>query len=416
MKKCSKCGSEINEEFKYCEHCGQKLEETEIRQEGDNQNKILKNINNNKNANIIRYCIGGLFLVGGLTSLPTIEGFFAILFGISIMPIVYKVLSDKKNINFKGIQIIIPVVLFILFGLTNSISNRDYTSNENFDNDNDIQASETTDNNESNNENQTLEEKWEKYYKDNNIDVIEVDSETLHNYGTYYKNKTILTGITIEDKTSKSIKAKIGDSESIYYSFVFNFEDNSEIKKYNKGDKIIVVGEVSKSTNDKTVTLNNCHIISSNTKAQSKIEELSNNKTQYTEYIISIKEEQDRKGDIGDAYIEILDTKVINSYGKNVVLVSLLFKNNSDENKSFNYTADVKVFQSGIELESSIMKCSWYDSNYEDNGDVEIKPGVTVTVNKCFLTNDVSSDVEVNVEAWMFSSLYKKLNKTFKLG
>lgn len=428
MKYCSRCGSGVKEGAKFCEHCGKKLEEIKNNTKNNNQqyesanlhNSNIDNVKNQKSIIVVRYCIGGLFILEGLASLPNLVGFLSIFLGLSLMPIVYKILKEKRIFDFKGMQIIFPVVLIILFGLANSISNNDYSIKENNDINENSQNSESvdnkSDNNKTSNVEQSLEEKWKNYYKDNNIEVVEVDNETLHNYGKYYKEKTILTGIEIGEKTTKSIKAKIGDSESIYYSFVFNFEDKSEIKKYNKGDKVIIVGEVSTTTNDKTVTLNKCHIILSSSQAQVKIEELSNNKTKYTEYVKSIKEEQDRKGDIGKAYIEILDSKIINSYNQNVLVVSLLYKNNSNDNKSFNYTANVSVFQKGIELQSSIMKCSWYNSNYEDNGDVEIKPGITVTVNKCFLISDVTSDVEVNVESWMFSNLYNKLNKTFKLG
>ena len=431
MKYCSRCGSKLKDGIKFCEHCGEKVEEIKNDIENGNQKYKLtdlhnSNVNNDKNNKSIiatRYCVGGLFILGSLVNLPNLTGFLGILLGISLMPITYKILKDKRNFDFKGMQIIFPVILIMLFGLANSILNNDYSikENNNIKENNQVsESSESTDNRNANNEtadiNQSLEEKWRNYYKDNSIEVVDVDSETLHNYGTYYKEKTILTGIEIEDKTAKSIKAKIGDSESVYYSFVFNFEDKSEIKKYNKGDKVIIVGKVSTKTTNKTVTLNKCHIILSNDQAQVKIEELSNNKTQYTEYVKNIKEEQDRKGDIGKAYIEILDSKIINSYNQNVLVVSLLYKNNNNDNKAFDYTANVSVFQKGIELQSSIMKCSWYNSNYEDNGDVEIKPGITVTVNKCFLINDFTSDVEVNVESWMFSNLYNKLNKTFKLG
>lgn len=431
MKYCSRCGSKLKDGVKFCEHCGEKVEEIKNDTENGNQKYKLtdlhnSNVNNDKNNKSIiatRYCVGGLFILGSLVNLPNLTGFLGILLGISLMPITYKILKDKRNFDFKGMQIIFPVILIMLFGLANSILNNDYSikENNNIKENNQVsESSESTDNRNANNEtadiNQSLEEKWRNYYKDNSIEVVDVDSETLHNYGTYYKEKTILTGIEIEDKTAKSIKAKIGDSESVYYSFVFNFEDKSEIKKYNKGDKVIIVGKVSTKTTNKTVTLNKCHIILSNDQAQVKIEELSNNKTQYTEYVKNIKEEQDRKGDIGKAYIEILDSKIINSYNQNVLVVSLLYKNNNNDNKAFDYTANVSVFQKGIELQSSIMKCSWYNSNYEDNGDVEIKPGITVTVNKCFLINDFTSDVEVNVESWMFSNLYNKLNKTFKLG
>lgn len=291
MKYCSKCGSEVKDGVKFCEHCGEKVEEIK-----NNTGNGKQNINNDKNKKsiiVIRYCVGALFILGGLASLPNLEGFLGVLLGISLMPIVYKILKDKRNFEFKGMQIIFPVVLIMLFGLANSISNNDYSNKKNNDINENNQSSESIDNENDNNTsvdtNQSLEEKWKNYYKGNNIEVIDVDSDTLHTYGVYYKNKVVLTGISIKDKSSSSIKANIESNDSIFFSFVFNFEDKNEIKSYKEGDKVIIIGEVSTSTSSKTVTLDKCHIVLSSSEAQSKIEELYNNQSQNIEYAKSLE-------------------------------------------------------------------------------------------------------------------------------
>lgn len=406
MKYCSKCGKETKEGSKFCQYCGEKVEnyKEDNKQLKQKATSIvnLHNLAGNK-KDIIRYLIGLLFVLFGIINLPKINGLVGIAFGVSLMPIVYKILKDNKNIEFKGMQIIIPIVLIFLLGLTSTSSTDNDLKDNIKDNKSNFDIKE-----------ESYEEKWNNYYNEKGIEIINVDNETLFDYGIYYKNKTVLTGIEVYNKSTKTIKAN-GKNDSINYSFVLNFDDKSEIEKYKKGDKLVIIGEVSNSTTNKTVTINKCHIVLTGNLATAKIEELSNNKQQYIDYIKLVKEDSDRKGDIGKAYIEISDANVINIRGENILVVSLLYQNNDNKNNEFNYIANVNVFQNGVELKSSIMKCSWYDDNYKDNGDVEIQPGVSVTVNKCFLIDDVSSDVEVNVEAWMFASMYNKLNKTFKL-
>lgn len=304
MKYCSKCGSKVKDGVKFCGCCGEKLEEIKNSTESGNQkdksvNLYNSSINNdeiNKNIVIIRYCIGCLFILGGLFSLPRLAGFLSIMFGISLMPIFYKILRDKKNFEFRGMQIIFPVILIMFFGLINGISNNTYLNKENDNKSKGNQISKPIDSknndNDNDNDNQTLEEKWKKYYKNNNSEVIDVDSDTLHSYGVYYKNKVILTGISIKDKSSNAIKANIGSNDSIFYSFIFNFEDKNEIKKYKAGDVVIVIGEVSASTSSKTVTVDKCHIVLSYSEASARIVELHNNQSKNIEYAKSLEKSQ----------------------------------------------------------------------------------------------------------------------------
>ena len=114
----------------------------------------------------------------------------------------------------------------------------------------------------------------------------------MYTYGAYYKDKTILTGIEIDSISTKTIKANIENDSSLFYSFVLNFEDNNEIKKYKEGDKIVVIGEVSPSSLkiSKTITLNKCHVVASKDLAQTKINELTNNKSQYIEYAKNLEQ------------------------------------------------------------------------------------------------------------------------------
>lgn len=315
MKYCNKCGSELNNNVNFCQHCGEKVENNDFVEENNNSNffnidNLSKNLssvsqynvkNNNKSSIYIRYFLGGLFVFIGFFDLPHLAGFFDMFLGISLMPIFYRLLKDKKNIDFKGIQIIIPVLLIFVSGLFNGVfTNNDSSSNGNIENNGEIINSNNDNKNDSGVDNtiindkntESLEEKWSNYYKDNNIEVIDVDSDTLYTYGAYYKDKTILTGIEIDSISTKTIKANIENDSSLFYSFVLNFEDNNEIKKYKEGDKIVVIGEVSPSSLkiSKTITLNKCHVVASKDLAQTKINELTNNKSQYIEYAKNLEQ------------------------------------------------------------------------------------------------------------------------------
>lgn len=230
MNFCKSCGKELKKTDNYCDNCGQKVEisVSDINEE-----------NNNKSG-----------------------------------------LSNEKKEKYKKILIIVVVIFIIISIITSTDQENNNNSNENNN-----QTSNITNNNEiTDSGNKSLEEKWNAYYKDNGIEVIDVDKNTLYNYGKYYKNKTILTGIKIEDISSSSIKANIENKESIFYSFVFNFEDKSEVKRYKKEESVIIIGEVSDSTTNNTVTLNKCHIVLSGNSAISKIDDLSNNESKYVEY------------------------------------------------------------------------------------------------------------------------------------
>lgn len=475
MKYCKKCGVELGENDKFCSSCGERIvdnivdnninsndsnsvnsnvgnndlifsnetdeniniidesnhnDENKLIGEKEMNSTIFENIENNNQkkyenktktekgksnliGDIVRYSFGTFLVIGNITDLPNLSGIIGIFAGLSLMPFVFKLLKDKFNFGFKGISVIVPVVLIFVWVLSlPSVDNDIEESNDS----NGITTNETigTEDKGEISKAQQLQEKWDAYYKGNNISIVETNANTLYEYGKYYSGLTVLTSAVIEQKNSTNIKAKIqGQEGSIYYSFIFNFEDKKELSYYKKGDTVIIVGTVTNS--NKSITLDECHIISSGAKASEKVKELQNNSEQHNNYAKTLKSELSKKGEIGNAYIEILGTKVINSRSDKILAVSLLYKNIGDENKEFNYTATVKVFQNGVELNSSIMKCSWYDEHYKDNADVEIQPGVSVTVNKCFLIDDTSSDVEVVVESWMFASLYDTLSATYKL-
>lgn len=79
------------------------------------------------------------------------------------------------------------------------------------------------------------------------------------------------------------------------------------------------------------------------------------------------------------------------------LIVYYEFTNNSDKTQTFDYCFDDKVFQNGVELESS-----YFHANDETkNSGKEIKPGVTITVASSFVLTENRSNVELEVSPFM---------------
>lgn len=75
---------------------------------------------------------------------------------------------------------------------------------------------------------------------------------------------------------------------------------------------------------------------------------------------------------------EIVSTAMSTDYeGKSVLVVEYNFTNNSDETTSFTFACQDKVFQNGIECDSSVIGCDDVDSQMQLT---EIQPGTTYTL------------------------------------
>ena len=137
------------------------------------------------------------------------------------------------------------------------------------------------------------EQKWSDYYEKSGTEVIEVQEDILYKYGKYYANKTVLTTVKVESKSSDALKSKTSDNDSYFFSFVFNFEDSDEVSNYNEDEMVTIVGIVEGSSIGKTITLKECHVIASGDKAKAKYEELANNKETYKNYAEQLKAESE---------------------------------------------------------------------------------------------------------------------------
>lgn len=83
-----------------------------------------------KKSRIIRNIFGGLFIFTGFIGMFSngfVAGIFMMLFGMSLLPIFY----EKTKLNIKYIQIILPIILLVLFGMVSPKTTTDNNSNVN---------------------------------------------------------------------------------------------------------------------------------------------------------------------------------------------------------------------------------------------------------------------------------------------
>lgn len=84
--------------------------------------------------------------------------------------------------------------------------------------------------------------------------------------------------------------------------------------------------------------------------------------------------------------------------GKDVLVVDYEWKNNSDETKSFMVAIDDKVFQNGIELDSTVFGCD--DTNIDDEM-IDIQPGATFRIKCDYYLRDTTTPINVVVEEYL---------------
>lgn len=121
-------------------------------------------------------------------------------------------------------------------------------------------------------------------------------------------------------------------------------------------------------------------------------------------------------GTLGEYEVVIKDCEVTQDYdGKDAVVITYEFTNNSDDAASFDVAMMAKAFQDGVELE--------YTSVYTDEESLEavdddcmksIKPGTSLEVKTARALDNMSSPVEVEVEEFLGNG--DKLVKTFDIA
>lgn len=123
---CDECGVEINSEDVYCPNCGNQIRDVNYKR--SRFIFVIRSI-----FNIMRYVLGILFIAFGIQFLPNV---LRILLGVSLLPITYKILTDKfgnkKNYNIIRIfSIVLPVFLLFLIIIPVNSENETTKNNEN---------------------------------------------------------------------------------------------------------------------------------------------------------------------------------------------------------------------------------------------------------------------------------------------
>ena len=114
--------------------------------------------------------------------------------------------------------------------------------------------------------------------------------------------------------------------------------------------------------------------------------------------INDIKDDGTIDVDISDCHIKYIKHEIVkNLSGDECIAVYYEFTNNSDKNKSFDYTVSDKAFQNGVELESSL----FHVNDESKASGLEIKPEITITVCSVFVLRDEESDVELEIDEWL---------------
>ena len=87
----------------------------------------------------------------------------------------------------------------------------------------------------------------------------------------------------------------------------------------------------------------------------------------------------------------------MNAGGKNYILVEADFKNNSEENKSFNDIYNMQAFQDGVELhQNNSWTCTKFDLKKCAS---KLQPGYDTKVYIGFETSDITKDVSVECKS-----------------
>ena len=107
---------------------------------------------------------------------------------------------------------------------------------------------------------------------------------------------------------------------------------------------------------------------------------------------VSAESEEKSNDTVGDFKCVVKGAKLCKDWtGKDAVLITYEFTNNSDSAVSFDVALDARAYQDGVGLETAILD---EDTDYLD---VDIKPGVTKEVKKAYNLRDTSTEIEIEV-------------------
>lgn len=117
------------------------------------------------------------------------------------------------------------------------------------------------------------------------------------------------------------------------------------------------------------------------------------------------------EGNIDDYHIKIVSASKDTDYqGKDAIVVTYQWTNNSDESQMFSTAFSDKAFQNGIECTSAY----FVDGIDAQQPLTEIKPGATFEVKRAYELKD-DSDVTIEVTPWISLGDDTMVTKTFSV-
>lgn len=143
----------------------------------------------------------------------------------------------------------------------------------------------------------TLEEKYAKESKE----YTELSNEILYEYGEYLIGTNITTAVTIGEISNKDLKASYDGSDSIFFSFIMNFDEELELKYYKEDELVVITGKVKEKSTFDAIEFENCHILASGDKAKEKYNELNKNIENQKQVAEDYKKQYKEKEQISEA-------------------------------------------------------------------------------------------------------------------
>lgn len=106
---------------------------------------------------------------------------------------------------------------------------------------------------------------------------------------------------------------------------------------------------------------------------------------------------------IGDYGCVVKAAELCKDYmGKDAVLITYEFTNNSKEATSFDITFIDEVFQGGVGLEFTFL-----DEEDIDGFAISVKPGVTTEIKRAYVLRDSATDLEIEISEFLSFNDYK---------
>lgn len=161
----------------------------------------------------------------------------------------------------------------------------------------------------------------------------------------------------------------------------------NEEKKKKKKKKLIILGVI--------IAVIIIVIVSASGSGSNDDTKTSSNENTTVSSVDAEKKETD-ENTIGDFKCVVKGAKITKDWeGKDAVLITYEFTNNSNSPISFDGALDDKLYQDGIELESAILS---NDEEAKLIDTVDLKPGITKEVKKAYSLRNKKSEIEVEIQ------------------